>query len=483
LRGDVTLDLILLGTPCVAVRKGRILAVGPEEEVRARLGAGVRILDYGRSRVLPGLTDSHAHLVMTGLARLRLDLHGMSRDAVREAVKVRAEELPPGAWIQGAGFDLDELGLERTPSAADLDDVSPHHPVRLASHDLHALWVNSAALRAARRPESSPSYLTEDDVRLFNDAAGRAGPEERREATRRVQAEFHAFGITAVQEHLRLEEYETLAELGREDSLRIRVRFSVRDHQFAEFVRRRDEYPDVPGLLEANGQKIFLDGALGSRTARVLEPYLDTGGSGERARDPATARENVARAAAAGLPTFFHAIGDAAVREALDLAAPHPGLPHRVEHAQLVHPDDLPRFAVQGVTASIQPVHLLTDTPAILQRWGEERARRCFPVRSLLLSGAKVCFGSDSPVETPDPMRGVYAASRRRTLGGLDLPGEEAVPVETALSLYIEGPGLSPGAPADLTIWPADPARTEPEGLLELRPIATLFGGDLVYQA
>jgi predicted amidohydrolase YtcJ len=169
------------------------------------------------------------------------------------------------------------------------------------------------------------------------------------------------------------------------------------------------------------------------------------------------------------------------VRQALDLAAAAPGLPHSVEHAQLVHADDLPRFAAQGVTASLQPLHLLTDTPGLLRLWGEERARRSFPVKTLLDSGATVVLGSDTPVETLDPMKGLFATVARRTLDGLILPGDEAIPVETALSLYSSLPAVAPGLPADLSIWPEDPAAVPLERIPELTPAATVFAGEIVH--
>ncbi len=478
-----TADLVLLGRPSVAVAGGRILFAGSREEALALVAPGTEVADFGDARVLPGFRDAHAHLVMTALARRRIDLHGLGAPEIRERIVARAKTLPRGAWIEGTGFELDHLGLSDLPAAADLDAVSPDHPVKLASHDLHALWVNSVALTTLGRPADSASYLTEDEVRIFNDLAGREGPEERVAAARAVLPEFHAAGITAIQEHGTLEDLQALLALAKAGELKLRVRFTIRQHQLTEYAEVAASLPRFPGLLDVNGMKIFLDGALGSRTAWTLEPYQGTTGTGHRALEHNFARERVLAAADLGLPTFFHAIGDAAVREALDLAAAAPGLPHSVEHAQLVHPDDLPRFAAQGVTASLQPLHLLTDTPALLRLWGEDRARRSFPVRSLLAAGAEVKLGSDTPVETLDPMKGLFATVARQTLAGMVLPGDEAVPVATALALYASLPAVTAGLPADLSVWPEDPAVVPLERIPDLAPAATVFAGEIVHRA
>ncbi len=476
-------DLILLGRPSTAIADGRLLFAGSREAALKLAAPNTEVADFGDARVLPGFRDAHAHLVMTALARRRIDLHGLGVEEIGERIAGRASSVPPGTWVEGTGFELDHLGLGRLPTAADLDASSPDHPVKLASHDLHALWVNTAALTAAGRPTTAPSYLTEDEVRVFNDLAGRTGPEERVAATREVLSEFHAAGITAIQEHGTLGHLEALLTLAAEGDLKMRVRFTIRQHQLEEYAARAAELPRYRGLIDINGMKMFLDGALGSRTAWTLDPYLGSTETGHQAIEFEVAKERVLAAADLGLPTFFHAIGDAAVRQALDLAAAAPGLPHSVEHAQLIHPDDLPRFAAQGVVASLQPLHLLTDTPALLRLWGEDRARRSFPVKSLLESGAEVKLGSDTPVEPLDPMKGLFAAVARRTLDGLVLPGNEAIPVETALSLYASLPAVAPGLPADLSVWAEDPAAVPVSRIPELAPIATVFAGEIVHRA
>jgi predicted amidohydrolase YtcJ len=477
------IERIILGDSAVAVAGGTILAAGARDDIITLAGPGTDVVDLAGAHLLPGLRDAHAHLVLTGLARRRIDLRGLSLAEVRDTVARRAKELPPGTWVEGAGFNLDDLGIDRQPGAADLDPVTPFHPVRLASHDLHAIWVNRQALEEAGRERDSPSYLTEDEVRRFYDATGRESEDERRLAIEQIQREMHSFGITEVQEHGRLDDLGTMVALANEGKLKLRVDFSVRSHEFPRFLESTEEVPHVPGLLHVNGQKLFLDGALGSRTAWMLAPYEGSEETGHRALDHEAALEAVRLAADHGLPTFMHAIGDAAVREALDLADAAPGLPHRVEHAQLVHPDDLPRFVRSGVVASVQTVHLLTDTPIMLAEWGEERASQAFPVRSLLAMGTDVCLGSDTPVETPDPMKGVFAASARRTLDGEALPGHEKITPKMALDLYVSYPRIEPDRPADLVAYPEDPTKLPLDDLPHLAPVATVLAGEVVYRA
>jgi predicted amidohydrolase YtcJ len=479
---DARVERIFLGEPAVAVADGTVVAAGGADDVLALRAPGTEVVDLAGARLLPGLRDAHAHLVLAGIAKMRIDLRGKTLEEVRAAIATRAASAPAGSWIEGSGFSLDDLRMERPPGADDLDDVAPDHPVRLASHDLHALWLNRRALRLAGRGADSPSYVTEDEVRVFYDATGRESGEERRRAILEIQRELHSFGITEIQEHGRLDDLDSLVDLAEEGKLGLRVGFSVRSHEFPGFLERGPA-PAIPGLLRVNGQKLFLDGALGSRTAWMLAPYEGTEETGHRAMSHEEALAAFRLAADHGLPTFVHAIGDAAVREALDLAEAAPGLPHRVEHAQIVHPEDLPRFARSGVVASMQPVHLLTDTPALRAEWGEERARWSFPVRSLLQTGADVRFGSDTPVETPDPMKGVFAAAARRTLSGETLPGDETIPIETALGLYLPHPEIAPGRPADLVAYPRDPHDTPLEDLPYLAPALTVFAGEVVYRA
>ncbi|MCU0726146.1 MAG: amidohydrolase [Planctomycetes bacterium] len=475
------MDLVILADPSVAVTEGRVAAAGPRGAIRPLALGAARVLDLGDARLFPGLRDSHAHLVPTGLAARRVDLHGMTLDRARAALAARVRTTPPGQWVLGRGFSLADLEASRPPSAGDLDDIAPDNPVRISSHDLHALWVNTRALAAAGRPAEAPSYLLEDEVRLFMDAAGRENDEERLAAARDAQALFHAAGITAVQDHGLLADLRAVLALAESGKLLLRVGFSVRDHELPGFLAAEPDLPRHPDLVTVNGQKAFLDGALGSRTAWTLDPYLDGSGSGHRALGRKEARDRVAFAASRGLPTFLHAIGDGAVREALDLFAEFPLLPHRVEHAQLVHPDDLPRFARQNVMASVQTCHLLTDTPDLRRLWGDERAARSFPLRSLVASGAEVRLGSDTPVEPLDPMRGVFAACARRTLDGAPLPGEESLPADEALRLYYSFPEIVPGVPADLVAFPRDPATVPHDVLPRLRPCLTVFAGNVVF--
>jgi len=265
-------DLVLAGRPWVAIRDGRIAAVGHRHDLLSHIGRGTEVMDLGGARIYPGLKDWHGHLVPTGLFARRVDLHGLSMEEVGRVVGDRALQTPPGTWVRGMGFSLDALRHAAPLPVEILDRVAPDHPVWLSSHDLHAIWVNTRALRSAGRPAGSPAYLLED----LN---------ERAAAVRDAQKGFHAYGITAIQDHGRLEDLEAIAALGVAGELALRIGFSIRFHEYEGWREARPPESPFPGLLEINGLKIFLDGALGSRTAWTLDPYEDVVGTGHRALD------------------------------------------------------------------------------------------------------------------------------------------------------------------------------------------------------
>jgi predicted amidohydrolase YtcJ len=261
------------------------------------------------------------------------------------------------------------------------------------------------------------------------------------------------------------------------------------------------------GLIAAAGDerfrtgslKLFADGTLGSRTAEMLEPYGDAPGTGMALTPPGELAAETARAAAAGFSVAIHAIGDAAVRHALDAIAAHRAalaalpLPPRIEHAQLVHPDDLPRFALLGVAASMQPQHFTTDAAVARRAWGA-RCRHAYPWRALLESGVTLAFGSDAPVEPPLARLGLASATARLTGDGLPLEPAQAVPLDAALRAYTSGPArlaagglgrgvLEPGEPADLVVWDRDLHGEAPGALAAARPRWTVLAGEIVYES
>jgi predicted amidohydrolase YtcJ len=480
----------------VAAAGGTVVAVGSRDEVRALAAPGAAIHDAGRGTVLPGFRDAHVHLLALGRQQSRIDLHGMDVDAVRRAVEDRAAKSPPGAWIEGAGWSLESLALGRMPDAADLGLASGGRPVLLLSHDFHSALVSVEGMALLGMLPGGlpllPGEFERDDrdlptgllreAQVFAAAGGAsaaATEEDDRAAVQRACASLLSRGITAADDMDGGRSLRAAAALRAAGLLSLRVRAALRPPDLAER-ERPGVAPDADDdRLRVHGLKLFLDGALGSRTAWMLEPYDDgPGNTGLRTLEPSELDDLVRRAAARGLPCFVHAIGDAAVRAALDALAKAPGLPHRLEHAQCIHPDDLPRFRALGIAASMQPGHMATDIPAADRAWGK-RGARAFPLRSLLDAGAAVLLGSDAPVEPAEPLRWAHAAAERRTPAGLPAGGwwpAERITREEALARAVAAP-IRAGAPADFVAYGEDLLEVPAERLLDLRPAAVWTGG------
>jgi predicted amidohydrolase YtcJ len=324
-------------------------------------------------------------------------------------------------------------------------------------------------------------------------------PEEVRAALREAQREAHRLGLAGVHS-VETDGLAHWTDLLARGELRLRVLQSIP-------VTRLDAAVELglrSGLggewLRVGGVKMFLDGALGSRTAWMSAPYEgEPGNRGISTFPPDEFRETVRRAAGAGIASTVHAIGDAAVALALDVLSAAPrveALPHRIEHVQLCPPALWERAGASGVVGSVQPVHLMSDIPAAERFWGHERSRGAYPFAALLRAGMTLAFGSDVPVESCDPRLGLFAATCRVGWDGEPSGGwfpEHAITAEAALRAYTEGPALAageedrrgrllPGYDADLTVWDRDPLAVEPAELREMRCLLTMVGGEVVYR-
>ena len=480
----------------VACAGGRVIAVGARGEIRALAGPGAEVHDAGSGAVTPGFRDAHLHLLALGRQESRADLHGLDLAGLRASVAARAASVPEGGWVEGAGWSLDSLGLGRPPDAADLAGCTAGRPAILFSHDHHSALLSVEGLAALGLLGDAPADLppvVERDAKglptgLLREAAvfaaagaasASATEADDRAAVERACAHLLARGIVAADDMDGGRSLRAAAALRRSGRLPVRVRAALRPPDLGAF-ERTGLAPSVEDEgLRVAGLKVFLDGALGSRTAWMLDPYDDDPSSrGMRTLEDGEARDLVRRAAVLGLPTFLHAIGDAAVRAALDALGAAPGLPHRVEHAQCVHPDDVPRFRAQGVAASMQPAHMATDIPVAERAWGA-RGARSFPLRALLDAGAQVVLGSDAPVEPAEPLRWIHAAAERRTPAGHPAGGwfpEQRVAREEAFARAVAAP-LRPGAPADLVAWEADPLAVEVDRLPTMGPLRVWASG------
>ncbi len=520
----------------LAVARGRVVAAGTAHEVAALAVAGTRRLRLEPGDVaIPGLTDSHLHLAETALNDDRVDVGGdRTIGAGLERIAAAHLRLPDGAWLEGHGWDSDRWG--RWPTTADLASVAPGRRVAIWAHDHHSLWASDAALTLAGIDEGTadpPGGLVRRDAGgrptgILHEAAARlvtghvpaATADDLERAIPRLAARLLALGVVAVHDPggLAMQEglgpaFEAYRRVASRGELALRIHACIREEQLAAAVaaglRSGDAVGPGSGGIRFGWLKLFADGTLGSRTAALLEPIepeLDRPvppgtEHGVWMTQPARLADLARAAADAGIATTIHAIGDAAVRAALDALEPTAGrtafMP-RVEHVQLVHPDDVPRFGAAGIAASVQPVHLRSDAAAALRLWGDRAERSGYAWATLERSGALLAFGTDAPVEPIDPWPGLaIAATRSDPAWGKSQPfgPDEALPLDRVLRAACLNPALTareargrltPGAPADLVVIPAA-ALDEPVvpggPLATARPRLVIAAGRLVFEA
>jgi predicted amidohydrolase YtcJ len=515
------------GLNAILVVDGRIAAVGSADELRPPLGA--RVLDLPGATITPGLTDAHIHVTEWALARREVDLATATsaEDAARMvAARGRAG---PGGWVRGRGWNPHRW-QDPNPTRSLLDAVVPDLPVALQSHDMHSVWVNSAALRLAGISADSADPQGGRVVRdglgvptgLLMETAGQLiarcipapGHAEMLDAVEDAQRALHQLGITGIHSLPGIlvpepDPLSILEALRARDRLRLRVLQHLPLHFLDDAVKLGIRSGFGGDWIRIGGIKSFLDGTLGSRTASMRWPFEGADDCGIRVLEADDFRDAVRAAAHAGLATTVHAIGDAAVALAIDVLADPAqrvdAIPHRIEHVQCFpaapdaggssHDDNrFDRLTRARITCSMQPAHLISDWRAANRYWGQERARWTYAFRSLLDRGALLAFGSDAPVEPADPRLGLFAASRRTDLAGEPAGGwfpEERITLKEAFRGYTLGPAiaagrtghegqLTPGAVADFVAWNRDPfaAAMDP---LQLSCAVTVVGGVVVH--
>jgi predicted amidohydrolase YtcJ len=444
-------------------------------------------IDLGGRTVLPGLVDAHVHFRTWAVEQSRIDLAGAR--SVR-AIAERAAAAPDG-WAIGQGWRAAEAGGE--PDAALLDDVCGDRPVALWAHDRHTLVLSTRALELT-------GTVSRNGVLREHEAWAVPLPEptvaEARTAVDAAQALAHAAGVTQVHDFERHGGFGIWQDLHVDRLLTLRVS-AARAAELLPGVRAaelRTGFGDE--LLRVGPVKAFLDGTLGSRTAHMLAPFAD-GGTGLELLGREDFADLVREAAAGGLQVAVHAIGDAANRAALDAFAATrdawqpAGLRPRIEHAQLLHPDDVGRFAGIGVIASMQPSHAPSDRDGAEAAWGE-RAAGAYAWRSLADAGATLAFGSDAPIEPLRPLDGIHAAVNRTLDDRPPWRPEQALTVTEAVAGFTTGPAyavgrehqlgrLGPGCYADLVVLDDDPFTCPPERISAIGVVATMVGGRWVH--
>jgi predicted amidohydrolase YtcJ len=501
----------------IAILGDRIIGVGEDDELRPLRGPRTRVIDLRGRLALPGFTDSHVHLgaLAKRVSQVRLESAATLAQALH-LVAARARRQAPGTWIAGVGFDKNRWG-DAFPTRADLDLVAPTHPVALRSRDGHTLWVNTLALSecgiTARTPDPTGGVIARDErgrptgilhetaTALIANLRGFDGPRAA-DALVAAQRLLLRRGITSI--HLMEETpiLELLQRLRGDGKLLLRSTVYRRAEALDQMIAAGLASGFGDEWLRVGGLKLLLDGALGSQTGWMFGPYdnAPSAGCGVSLVPVEVLAEIVERAARARIACAIHAIGDRANAEVLDVLEKvrdvRTPLPQRVEHAQLLRRKDIPRFAGVGAVVSMQPCHILGDIAPAERYWGR-RSRYAYPLRSLLKSGATLAFGSDVPVETADPIKGVYAAVRRQTLDGRPASGwyrkEEGIRVLDALRAYTLGPAaatgeshlkgrLAPGYLADMVILSHDITRLRSRALLDAKVDGVILAGRLRYR-
>jgi predicted amidohydrolase YtcJ len=547
-----TADLVFLGGPvytvdparswagAVAVRDGRILAVGQDHDVRPLIGACTEVVDLAGKLLLPGFQDAHVHPVLAGTTLTRCDLHDLSTaEQYVQAVAEYAAAHPEAEWITGGGWSFQAFpgGM---PHRSLLDAIAAvgDRPVALPVADGHGLWANSRALELAgitkdtpdpadgrieRDPDGTPNgMLQEGAADLVTRHMPAATDEDFYQGLLAGQAYLHSYGITGWQDagvgpnFGPGDVYGAYRRADAEGTLTARVRGAQWWHreggleQLPFFEQRRAEAERGGPRFRAGTVKIMLDGVAENHTAAMLEPYLDgcgcsSGNAGLDFVDPEKLGGYVAELDAAGFQVHFHALGDRAVRNALDAIEEarrrngDRGNRHHLAHLQVVHPDDIARFRALGATANIQPLwacHEPQMDELTIPFLGERRSGWQYPFGSLLRAGAMLAAGSDWSVSTPDVMAGVHVAVNRtgeedpnRVLGP-----EERLDLGSALAAYTAGTArinhlddvtgsIRTGRFADLVVLDRDPFDGPSQAIADTRVLRTYVQGELVHAA
>jgi predicted amidohydrolase YtcJ len=511
----------------VLLRDGKVVFVGKAAEVRS-LARGVRRVDLSGAFVFPGWADAHGHLVGLGKSLEIANLRG-ARSAAEAALRIGqlAAKLPAGTWVEGRGWDQNLWPGKSFPDARDLDSAVADRPVAARRVDGHALWVNSLALEKAgihaatpdpaggrilRRPDGSPSGVLVDAAMDLAENAIPAPTDA--DLERRFLAGAQAcarVGLTEVQDASRYapREIAALERLAARRALPIRVYATVSPEakDLETFFAKGIHVGSGDDFLTVRAIKALADGALGSRGAALLADYSDEPGKqGLLVTAPERLDELARQAREHGWQLWIHAIGDRGNRVALDAflkaasggaSSPDPRRSDRprIEHAQVVAPNDVPRFAREGIIASMQPTHATSDMPWAESRLGPERIKGAYAWRSLKNAGARLAGGSDFPVESENPLLGFYAAVTRQDLSGRPQGGwraSEKLTRREVLALFTSDAAyaafeedmrgrIAPGYAGDLTILAADPMAAPEEEIPTIPVVMTVVGGRVVY--
>ncbi|RXH56598.1 Amidohydrolase 3 [Granulicella sibirica] len=531
----------------LAISGGKLVAIGNDVEVLQWKGPNTRVMDLHGAFVMPGFNDAHVHMADAGQQKLSIDLDAVpSLAAMLQVVEKYAATRTAGSWLRGGGWDHTLWPGKQLPTRQALDRVTGGRPCFLWRTDGHMAVANTAALAAAgitaetadpkgakidRDAKGEPTGILRETAatNLVLTKIPPPSSEERHKALDVAIVDVLSHGVTSVQDFSEWEDFLVLESMERSGTLKIRfsewLDFTL---PLATLESRRASHPANDPLLHLGMLKGFMDGSLGSRTAAMVEPYADDpGNSGIPRFDQTKLNQMSSERAAAGFQLGFHAIGDRANGIALDalgtseqvavapdtsrsgkpgsdpassmVVAPSPSTPYaprfRIEHAQVLLPGDFARFATEHVIASMQPSHLLTDMNWASARLGPKRSAYAYAWKSFLDQGVTLAFGTDYPVESINPFRGLYSAvTRKNEAGTKTFHPEQALTLNQALYAYTQASAyadfaervrgrLEPGYFADFIVLDRDITAVMPRDLLGTRVLKTVVNGEVVFDA
>jgi len=518
-----TLDKSKPKASAMLLAGGRIVALGEKELLESLAHGKVEKQDMQGKTILPGLTDAHLHIQLYALSLAKIDCETKTKDECLRRVAERVKKAKPGEWVLGHGWNHNEWSAGgELPTAAELDALAPNNPVYLTAKSLHAAWANTSALNLAGITNDMPNpkdgiiqrnhagratgALLETAMMLVDDLVPEPSIAEIANAIEIAQPILWKMGLTGIHDFDRRDSFMALQQLHAQGKLKLRVNknfpLDSLDHAFE--LGLRTGFGD--DWLWIGSVKGFMDGTLGQHTAAMFQPYLnEPENCGILNMDGEELFEHCRRAADVGLSMTVHAIGDRANHEVLNAyeqlrkyetekGLPH--LRHRIEHVQVLHPDDVPRFAQLNVIASMQPIHAPSDMFTADRLWGD-RSALAYAWRTQLNFGAHLAFGSDAPVESPNPFLGLHAAvTRRRPDGTPSADGwypEQKLTLAEALSAYTLGAAYAANAEhrlgklaenhlADLIVLEQDIFSIDPNDLLTMTAAATMVNGEWVSQ-
>jgi len=503
----------------IVIDRERIIAVGMSDVLLSQFPNAEKEDMNGRY-ILPGLTDAHIHLQHYSLSLQKVECETDTKEECLHRVAERVKTVKPGEWILGHGWNQNTWN--EWPTAAELDAIAPDNPAYLTAKSLHAGLVNTAAMKLANitNHTSDPQngalqrdehgnitgVLLETAMEFANNAIPEPTSADISHAIEQAQHILWKMGLTGVHDFDRRDSFMALQMLHTQGRLKLRVlkNIPVELLDQAYELGLRGGFGD--DMLRIGSIKVFMDGALGPHTAAMFQPYVGEGENrGILNMDGEELFEQGRKAAGVGLGMTVHAIGDRANHEVLNAYEQLRGyesenhllhMRHRIEHVQVLHPDDAARLGKLNVIASMQPIHAISDMKMADDFWGE-RAKLSYAWRTQLDNGAQLAFGSDAPVDSPNPFLGLHAAAtRRRTDGSPSADGwypEQKLSMTEAWEGYTLGPAyaaymedrlgrLAPNHLADLVVLEKDPFTCDPDELLTMQSSATMVDGEWVYR-